>query len=52
MVYPEEAEPKTGRIIVFHYSDGKWKDFVKSNDHFHWKVYVDLVRPYSNLEIW
>lgn len=23
MVYPEEAEPKTGRIIVFQYSDGK-----------------------------
>lgn len=23
MVYPEEAEPKQGRIIVFHYSDGK-----------------------------
>ena len=24
MVYPEEAEPKTGRIIVFHYLDGKY----------------------------
>uniref|UniRef100_A0A8C3U8J1 DNA damage-binding protein 1 n=1 Tax=Catharus ustulatus TaxID=91951 RepID=A0A8C3U8J1_CATUS len=23
MVYPEEAEPKQGRIVVFHYSDGK-----------------------------
>lgn len=23
MVYPEEAEPKQGRIIVFHYSDGE-----------------------------
>ncbi|XP_050990651.1 DNA damage-binding protein 1 [Labeo rohita] len=23
MVYPEEAEPKQGRIIVFHYTDGK-----------------------------
>jgi DNA damage-binding protein 1 len=23
MVYPEEAEPKQGRIIVFHWSDGK-----------------------------
>lgn len=22
MVYPEEAEPKQGRIIVFHYTDG------------------------------
>lgn len=27
MVYPEEAEPKQGRIVVFHYSDGKSKDF-------------------------
>lgn len=25
MVYPEEAEPKQGRIVVFHYSDGKSK---------------------------
>lgn len=24
MVYPEEAEPKQGRIVVFQYSDGKW----------------------------
>lgn len=24
MVYPEEAEPKQGRIIVFHYTDGLW----------------------------
>lgn len=24
MVYPEEAEPKQGRIIVFHYTDGKY----------------------------
>lgn len=24
MVYPEEAEPKQGRIIVFHYTDGQW----------------------------
>lgn len=24
MVYPEEAEPKQGRIIVFHYTDGPW----------------------------
>ncbi|XP_074523134.1 DNA damage-binding protein 1 [Halichoeres trimaculatus] len=23
MVYPEEAEPKQGRIVVFHYTDGK-----------------------------
>lgn len=23
MVYPEEAEPKQGRIIVFHYTDGQ-----------------------------
>lgn len=23
MAYPEEAEPKQGRIIVFHYHDGK-----------------------------
>lgn len=23
MVYPDEAEPKQGRIVVFHYSDGK-----------------------------
>lgn len=23
MVYPEEAEPKQGRIVVFQYSDGK-----------------------------
>lgn len=23
MVYPEEAEPKQGRIIVFHYTDGE-----------------------------
>ncbi|XP_068599579.1 DNA damage-binding protein 1 [Brachionichthys hirsutus] len=23
MVYPDEAEPKQGRIIVFHYTDGK-----------------------------
>ncbi|CAN9506633.1 unnamed protein product [Ophioblennius macclurei] len=23
MLYPEEAEPKQGRIIVFHYTDGK-----------------------------
>lgn len=23
MVYPEEAEPKQGRIIIFHYADGK-----------------------------
>lgn len=22
MVYPEEPEPKQGRIIVFHYTDG------------------------------
>lgn len=24
MVYPEEAEPKQGRIVVFQYSDGEW----------------------------
>jgi len=24
MVYPEEAEPKQGRILVFHYADGKY----------------------------
>lgn len=24
MVYPEEAEPKQGRIVVFQYSDGRW----------------------------
>ena len=24
MVYPEEAEPKQGRLVVFQYSDGKW----------------------------
>lgn len=23
MVYPDEAEPKQGRIVVFQYSDGK-----------------------------
>ena len=23
MVYPEEAEPKQGRIIIFQWSDGK-----------------------------
>ena len=23
MVYPEEAEPKQGRIIIFHYHEGK-----------------------------
>ena len=23
MVQPEEAEPKQGRIIIFHYTDGK-----------------------------
>ena len=23
MVYPEEAEPKAGRILMFHWSDGK-----------------------------
>ncbi|KAM9764827.1 DNA damage-binding protein 1 isoform 2-T2 [Menidia menidia] len=23
MVYPEESEPKQGRIVVFHYTDGK-----------------------------
>ena len=23
MVHPEEAEPKQGRIILFHFSDGK-----------------------------
>ncbi len=23
MVHPEEAEPKQGRILIFHYSDGK-----------------------------
>lgn len=28
MVYPEEAEPKQGRIVVFHYSDGKGKVFL------------------------
>lgn len=28
MVYPEEAEPKQGRIVVFHYSDGKSKSFL------------------------
>lgn len=28
MVYPEEAEPKQGRIIVFHYTDGQWLGFV------------------------
>jgi DNA damage-binding protein 1 len=22
MIYPEESEPKQGRIIVFHHSDG------------------------------
>lgn len=22
MVYPDESEPKSGRIILFHYSDG------------------------------
>lgn len=27
MVYPEEAEPKQGRIIVFHYTDGQWPSF-------------------------
>uniref|UniRef100_A0A8C3K4T5 DNA damage-binding protein 1 n=1 Tax=Calidris pygmaea TaxID=425635 RepID=A0A8C3K4T5_9CHAR len=27
MVYPEEAEPKQGRIVVFHYSDGKSEVF-------------------------
>lgn len=26
MVYPEEAEPKQGRIIVFHYTDGQQSD--------------------------
>ena len=24
MVYPEEAEPKQGRIIIFHYHEGMW----------------------------
>jgi len=24
MVHPEEAEPKQGRIILFHFSDGKF----------------------------
>lgn len=24
MVYPEEAEPKQGRIIVFYYADGEY----------------------------
>lgn len=28
MVYPEEAEPKQGRIVVFHYSDGKSEGFL------------------------
>lgn len=27
MVYPEEAEPKQGRIIVFHYTDGQQSGF-------------------------
>ena len=27
MVYPEEAEPKQGRIVVFQYSDGEWTVF-------------------------
>jgi DNA damage-binding protein 1 len=22
MVYPEEAEPKQGRIVIFHYNEG------------------------------
>ncbi len=26
MVYPEEAEPKKGRIVVFQYSDGKLQE--------------------------
>ncbi len=32
MVYPEEAEPKQGRIIVFHYTDGEHQT---RPDHFH-----------------
>jgi len=27
MVHPEEAEPKQGRIILFHFSDGKFSYF-------------------------
>jgi len=30
MVYPEEAEPKQGRIIVFHYTDGQYLFFILS----------------------
>ncbi|XP_072033765.1 DNA damage-binding protein 1-like [Amphiura filiformis] len=32
MVYPEEAEPKTGRIIVFHYSDGKLQEVTEKEN--------------------
>lgn len=28
MVYPEEAEPKQGRIVVFQYSDGEWRVWI------------------------
>lgn len=29
MVYPEEAEPKQGRIIVFHYTDGQYPNILQ-----------------------
>lgn len=31
MVYPEEAEPKQGRIVVFQYSDGEWRVWIIKN---------------------
>lgn len=37
MVYPEEAEPKQGRIVVFHYSDGKNKVFSPGKIHLTWE---------------
>ena len=24
IIYPEEAEPKQGRLVIFQYNDGKW----------------------------
>ena len=26
MVYPEEAEPKQGRLLIFHYNDGGFRE--------------------------
>lgn len=41
MVHPEEAEPKQGRIILFHFADGKQRH-ICSQDNFCSNCYTVL----------